>query len=386
MTNKLAIAINYEEWNDWRWQQKNSLCSANQIRRYFPNFPQSEIQQISQYEQTKRWGITPYTLSLMQTDEHGNPNPKDPLVKQLFPIRGFCLDDAVDSYGGGINWEIPNEMPTRILHHKYTHKVIIRTTDSCLSYCGFCFEVARIADKQKHSQRACNEWQKSIDYIKQHPEIKEVIISGGDPLLLDNGALKERFSSIYTLPQVRVVRIHTRALTFNPYRFEKGLADILRNSTHAIGFHFTHPNELSKEVTDRIEGLEYSGIKFSMIPLLKGINDDKDTLEELFMRLYENGIKPYYLIHCFPEIQGASHFRTSVRKGVELMNLLKRRISNIAMPEYIIPHHQGKHTVPLEPNGTPEFQYIKDDQGNPIIRFKNWKGNWETYLDSPNKL
>ncbi len=392
MANKPNIAValdaTEEQWKDWRWQQKNSLRSANQIQRYFPNFPESEIEQIAQYEQTRRWGITPYTLSLMKTDEQGNPDSKDPFVKQFFPIRGFCLDNAIDSYSGGINWETPSEMPTRLLHHKYPHKVIIRTIDSCLGYCGSCFEVGRVEDKEKHHQKRDDEWQKSIEYISQHSEIKEVIISGGDPLLLDDKALSTKLLQIDFIQNIRVKRIHTRALTFNPYRFDEGLCKRLNYSwgIQALGIHVVHPSEINKDFTDaicRINQYGWPGIKFSMTPLLRGINDNKDTLEELFMRLYENGIKPYYLIHCFPGIQGASQFRTSVRKGVELMNSLKRKISNIAMPEYIIPHNDGKHTIPLEPNGTPEFQYTQDEQGNPIIRFKNWKGNWGTYLDSP---
>lgn len=125
-TSNPLLQKDSENWKDWKWQQKNSLCSANQIKRYFPNFPQSEIQQISQYEERFRWRITPYTLSLMNKDSDGNPYKNDPLVRQFFPVRGFRLEESVDSYHGRVNWEIPDEMPTRLLHHKYPHKAILR--------------------------------------------------------------------------------------------------------------------------------------------------------------------------------------------------------------------------------------------------------------------
>lgn len=387
--------IETREWYDWRWQQKNALRKASDIGKYFPNFPAGEIVAIGEYEQTRRWGITPYTLSLMAKNCAGNPTFVDPLVKQFFPVIGFSLDDAIDSYHdnhGEINWEIPSEMPTRILHHKYPHKAILRTINTCLGYCSSCFEVARVEDKTKVCQRTGYDWQKSMEYIESHPEIKEVILSGGDPLLLSNESLENKLRNVSSINNVRAIRIHTRALTFNPFRIDEMFSRMVAQypKVGAFGFHFAHPNEITEQVKYAVGRLDeestrherwVSTIKYAMIPLLKGINDDKDTLEELFMGLYEKGIKPYYLIHCFPGIQGAGQFRTSVKKGVELMNSLKRRISNVAMPEYIIPHVSGKHTVPLEPDGTPEFQYTNTIDGNFIVRFRNWKGNWETYLD-----
>lgn len=386
MTKKISESDKYE---DWRWQERNSLRQAKDIKRFFPNFPEREIKQVAEYEKTRRWSITPYTLSLMGLDAAGNPAPDHPIVKQTFPIRGFVPDNASDSYDGTqVNWELADEMPTPVLQHKYPNKVILRTPNSCLGYCGYCFEVGRTEDKNS-GVKSVNDalWNKSIEYIAEHPEISEVILSGGDPLVMSNEALEKKLADIRTILHVRAIRINTRALTFNPFRIDKGLVKVLKKHyVDALGFHLSNPEELpiggwASDAIDRLNNGGCGAIKLANIPLIKGVNDDASTLEELFMGAYTLGIKPYYLYHGLPWSPASNQYRTSVRKGVLLMNTLKRHISNVAIPEYAIVHHKGKQTVPLEENGTPEFQYAQDEAGQPIVRFKNWKGNWETYLD-----
>lgn len=392
MTNGLTLARSGNEWKDWKWQQRNSIHSANQIKRFFPNFPEEELTQIGKYDKQRKWGITPYTLSLMKMDDKGDPLPSDPIVKQTFPIRGFRLDFSEDSYDGSTesNWELPRDMVTPIMQHKYTNKVIIRTQNSCLGYCGFCFEVARVEDKTT-TKKSVNEtiWNQSMRYIEEHQEIAEVILSGGDPLLLDNNSLDGRLSDIRSIPHVKAIRVHTRALTFNPFRIDDGLVGLFkRYRVNALGIHICHPNELTeemKEAVNRFDNLGYGSIiKLGQTPLLNGINNDAEILKELFMRMYtEFHIKPYYLFHSIPWSPSANDYRTSVKEGVILMKALKRHIPNVAMPEYVIVHHEGKQTVPLEEDETSRFQYAQNERGKPIVRFKNWRGNLETYLDSP---
>lgn len=378
-----------DDWKDWRWQEKNSLRSASDVRKVFPNFPDEELERIAEYEKRYRWNITPYTVSLMGLDASGNPSGSDPLAMQTFPIRGFRLDTAADSYGGDgqPNWELAGEMATPVLQHKYTKKAVIRLTNTCLSYCGFCYEVERVEDREAAKKALTGPlWQRSLDYIREHREISEVILSGGDPLLLDNESLGAKLADIRGIPTVRAIRIHTRALTFNPFRIDEGLIGALRESrVTELGLHLSHPNELAaeaKRALERFDSLRYGNIlKMGQTILLKGINDDPAVLEELFMRMYsEFLIKPYYLFHAMPGEQGAEQYRTSVKKGVTLMKALKRHISNVAMPEYVIAHHNGKQAVPLEESGTPEFVY-ESHGGRPTIRFMNWRGNWETYPD-----
>lgn len=390
MVKGLAIAANEWKRKDWEWQQKNSLRRATDIPLFFPNFPQGEIVQIGEYEKLRRWGITPYTLSLMQKDNNGNPSPEDPLVRQTFPVRGFRLDNSPDSYRAMNipNWELPKDMITPILQHKYTNKVILRAPNACLAYCGFCFEVERVEDRNSVKLGVTDIlWKQSLDYIRNRQEIVEVILSGGDPLLSANNALESRLADIRSITHVRALRIHTRALSFNPFRFDGELVDILnRQRVTELGLHLCHPNELTNEAKEALELFDKRGygsiLKMGQTPLLKGVNDNSDVLRELFMKMYADfKIKPYYLLHDMPSSPAAAQYRTSVRRGVELINTLKRHIPNVAVPEYVIVHCEGKHTVPLEINGTSEFQYTQNGEGHPVIKFKNWKGSWETYLD-----
>ena len=378
-----------KEWTDWKWQQRNSLRSASDVKKHFPNFPENELAQIREYDKNRRWGITPYTVSLIETDENGNPKRNDPLYRQFFPESDVFRQESVDGYNRiDNNWELEEDFPTPILQHKYPNKVLFRMTNSCLGYCNYCFEVARVSDKESKKLTTNNGlWQTSLDYIKEHPEIEEVIVSGGEPLIVNNETLEERLKSIREIPGVKSIRIHTRALTFNPYRIDEGLVEITkRNKITVLGIHVAHPNEITVDFKDALGQFDKHGygsiLKMAQIPLIKGVNDDPEVLHDLFMKLYADcRVKPYYLFHDMPWTPGAVEYRTSVREGVELMNTMKRKIPSVAMPEYVIAHYKGKHTIPLEINGTPEFQYTQDESGNSVIRFKNWKGNWETYLD-----
>ena len=398
MKNKISLPVKGSNenlsranpnWKDWKWQQQNSLRSSREVRKFYPNFPEGEVEKLSGLEKEYRFGLTPYLISLIGTDENGNPKRDDPLYRQFFPESDVFRQESADSYNRiDSNWELEEDFPIPILQHKYPNKVLFRMTNSCLGYCNYCFEVARVSDKESKKPTTNNGlWQDSLKYIREHPEIEEVIVSGGEPLIVNNETLEERLKSIREIPSVKSIRIHTRALSFNPYRFDEGLVETTkRNRVTEFGIHIAHPNEITddfKEALKQFDEHGYGGVlKMAQIPLIKGVNDNPEVLHDLFMKLYADcRVKPYYLLHDMPWTPGAAEYRTSVRKGVELMNTMKRRIPNVAMPEYIIVHHTGKRTVPLEPNGTPEFQYTQNEDGYPIVKFKNWKGNWETYLD-----
>ena len=380
------------EWKDWHWQQRNSLRSSKDIRKFYPNFPESEIEQLAGLEREYRFGLTPYLISLIESDEDENPKKDDPLYRLFFPETEVFKRESADGYNRvDSNWELKEDFPTPILQHKYPNKVLFRMTNSCLSYCNYCFEVARVSDKKIKKPTTSNGlWQDSLKYIQEHPEIEEVIVSGGDPLIINNKTLEEGLKSIREIPTIKSIRIHTRTLTHNPYRIDKELVEALKKyRVTELGIHIAHPNEITddfKEALAQFDEYGYGSIlKMAQIPLIKGVNDDPEVLHKLFMKLCADcRVKPYYLIHDMPWTPGAAEYRTSVKKGVELMSAMKRKISNVAMPEYIIVHHTGKITVPLECDGTPEFQYSQNEEGHPIIKFRNWKGKWETYLDGRN--
>jgi lysine 2,3-aminomutase len=373
-----------DQWENWVWQQSHAAKDLGSLIMKFPSLDQVTCQNIADNSSLVRFQLTPYMLSLVETDIAGRPLPADPIWQQYVP----CYDPlaSVDALSSSLadNWELPGEMITPILQHKYENRVNFRIQNRCLAYCTYCFEAKRVLDRASTIQSFRDElFRTSLDYIRSKPVVAEVVVSGGEALTLSNERLERILSSIREIPHIRALRIQTRAFSHNPFRIDEGFVKLcVRHNVNAMGLHVSHPKEITSEFKDAVNRFSHQGcrtILLAHIPLLKGINDDPTILEELFMALYTLNIKPYYLLHAMPETFGFNRFRTSVRRGVELMSKLKRRISNPAMPEYIIVHSKGKHTVPLDPRGSDEFRYQDDG----YIRFKNWRGEWCDYLDGP---
>jgi lysine 2,3-aminomutase len=382
------VVANYqrsERWSEWQWQQKNSVRTLEQLLAVFPRLQPNFIEAIEQYRDTRRFGITPYVLSIIRYTEDGlAPHPDNPIWRQFIPHLED-KDGAADAYDGETeNWEMPQEMVTPIAQHKYDNRVIIRLANVCHGYCQFCYEALRTLEKesakfsfqQKH-------WEATIHYLRQHEEVEEVILSGGEPLMLMDDQLRRVFSDLNNLGREMIVRIHTRALTFNPFRITDGLLDIMReHGLTSLGVHVAHPDELTPEFRQAVARLHGAvPIIFANIPLLGGINDDVEVMHTLGMRLYSLGIIPQYLYHFMPFSPGAAEFRTSVRRGLDIVCSLKRRITNLAVPEFVLPHQSGKHTLPLlRPTDQLPLWTLNED-GQLVVRYTNWRGEEVEYLD-----
>lgn len=371
-----------EHWNDWRWQERNAVRSVEKLFELFPALGDDVKQQIEYAACHLRFKLTPYLLSLIQVDHFQNPLQNDPIWNQFVPTFDRKAKAQLDISSFEENWEMPEEMVNPILQHKYQNRVNFRIQNSCLAYCMYCFEAKRVLDTHPTKESLKPKYfDQSIEYIKNHREVSEVVISGGEPLVLSNDKLRHILAEIRKLPQVTAIRIQTRAFVHNPFRLDDEFIQLLKEfDVTAMAFHISHPREVSKDcekIIQRFSDLGCRTMLLSHIPLLKGINDTESILAELFMKIYSLKIKPYYLLHAMPDTVGARKFRTSVRKGVRLMKRIKRNYSNPALPEYVIVHKKGKHTVPQELEGTSEFIYEK---GN--IEFLNWKGEWCMYEDS----
>jgi len=373
-----------DEWTNWRWQQTNAVRNMQGLRRWFPELDDESSSRIEENMKFVRFQATPYLLSLVKRDGRNAPLKDDPIWRTYFPT--YSPPKSTQTLGNVLadNWELPEDMINPILQHKYESRVGLRMQNRCLAYCGYCFEAKRVLDPHsKVGQFRDSLFLDALNYISKRPFIHEVVLSGGEPLTMSNDKLGKILHSIRALPQVKAVRIQTRAFTQNPFRLDEGLINLLiKYKVVAIGMHIAHPSEITKDFDDvlrRFSMSGYRGLILGQIPLLKGINDSVDILEDLLMKLYSRSVKPYYFLHPMPETPGAESFRTSVRVGVNLMRNLRRRISNPALPEYVIVHKNGKHTVPMELDGTSEFQYVSDR----LIRFRNWKGEWCEYIDAP---
>ncbi len=381
-------------WSNWVWQQQNAVKDARHLKGYFPNVNPKFFEELHSHSGERiKFQITPYILSQIPRDISHQDLITNPWFNQFFP-RGKIYTKGHDAYDGTDNWENTREFPTGILHHKYDNRVLVRFRD-CLSYCNFCFEALGTLEKNKSENKRFDfgEWGKSLEYIRKNKEVEEVILSGGEPLLNSDSKLEGILQDISEIKdergssKIRFKRIHTRAFTINPYRITPELIRIIRDyKINEIALDVAHPSELTSEFKDAVGNIRDGAGRDAPLfvlhtPLIKGVNDNTETLWELFGSAYEMNIKPYYLLHPMPHTPFADKGRISVRDGIKLVKPLWRSKSHVAIPEYIIVHYDGKRTVPLELGGTPEFQYSQDNKENPIVRFKNWKGNWVEYPD-----
>lgn len=373
-------------FRDWKWQQRSALRSADDLRRAFPGLGEETLDVIRENQDRLRIQITPYALTLIQrTADGASPAPNDPMWRQLVPLARPGEESAHGYDGETENWELPSEMVTPIAQRKYDNRVIVRLSNVCHAYCQFCYEALRTLEKESDKPAFQHEhWAATIDYLRRTPEIEEVILSGGEPLMLTDERIEAVLGDLARIDRPLAVRIHTRALTFNPFRITEGLTAILeRYRPAAIGLHLTHPNELTSELQLGVERLRAaSPILFANIPLLRGVNDDAPTMRRLCMSLYRMGVIPHYLYHFMPYSPGSATFRTPVRAGIDLVRSLKRRISNLAVPEYVLPHRSGKFSIPLILDGEAAPEWTTDEDGVPVVRYVDWRGERVAYSDA----
>lgn len=211
------------------------------------------------------------------------------------------------------------------------------------------------------------------------------MISGGDPLFLDNNQLEKILFDLSRIATVKTIRLNTRALTFNPYRLTEDTIKLFKKyNLNSLEIHMAHPREISPVVDKTLGLFDELGYRPNILwrsPILKGINDSYEVLEELFLALFERRIIPYYIFHFAPYCLGRAIYGTSIKKGIEILSKLRRRVPGPAFPRYTLFHETGKKDIPLEINGTPDFQFTENELGKKIVRFKNWRDDWVIYPD-----
>ena len=330
-----------KQWDDWRWQSQNAIRSVRQLRTLLP-FSADELEAIGALEAEYKLAIPPYYFSLIDDRDPQDPIRLQSVTSPLEARSSFELDDPLEE---------EKDSPVPGITHRYPDRVLMVTTHVCTMYCRFC--------TRKRATMVRGGWdaisrddERMIDYVRSHPEIRDVIVSGGDPLTLPYPKLAWLLGSLRDIPHVDVIRIGTRGPTTLPQKlYDPELLDILDKAEKVwIQTHFNHPREITPEVARVCRELIRRGMPLNNhCILLKGINDDLDTLRTLFRALLRVKIRPYYLFHCDP-VTGAGHFRTSVWKGVELMEGLRGHMSGLAVPTYVVdaPHGGGK--LPIMPN------------------------------------
>jgi len=346
------------EWEDWRWQVKNRLRSLDEIGQVLGK----DLSFLKKVENVFRTGTTPYYISLVE--DFGNL--EDPILKQVLPS---CeeIDPFIQSEGNfdPFNEEVMSPVPG--LTHRYPDRVLMRVTNFCSVYCRHCMRKRIFLEEEK--ARTYQEYRRMFDYVRENKNIKEVIISGGDPLTLPNRKIEFILENLRSIDHLDITRIGSREMVVNPYRFfDEGLLEILEKSDKVwLVTHFNHPNEVTDVVKKAVKMVLSAGVPvLNQTVLLKGINDSAEVMERLFRSLLRVKIKPYYLFYCDPT-KGVMHFRTQIKKGVEILEKLRGRLSGMGIPVYAVDLPGGLGKVPLEPD------YIVEETDSYLI-FRNFEG------------
>ncbi len=350
-----------EKWNDWRWQLSNRLNSVEDIEKILPL---TESERIAlQASGLFRVDITPYFISLVDPGD-----PEDPIRKQIIPrseeMQAFTsmMEDSLSE---------DRHSPVPGLVHRYPDRVLMLVTTQCASYCRYCTRSRIVGDPGQTFSR--HEFEMQIEYLKRTPQVRDVLLSGGDPLVLAPKILEEILSRLREIPHIEIVRIGTRVPVFMPMRVTQELCDML-GKYHPLwlNIHVNHPSEISAELEAATDRLSRVGIQLgNQSVLLAGINDCVHIQRELVQKLVRIRVRPYYLYQC-DLVEGAGHFRTPVAKGIEIMEGLRGHTSGYAIPQFVVDAPGGGGKIPVMPN----YQISMSDHK---VILRNYEGYIATY-------
>ena len=355
------------DWNDWRWQLKNRITTLEQLQRLMPTLTPEEHAGTVLANSKLALAITPYFFNLI--------DPAD----ENCPIRWQVIPRIEET--GTAPWEMTDpcgedsHSPVPGLVHRYPDRVLFLVTDRCAAYCRYCTRSRLVSNASGYDFHP--EFDKQIDYIRRTPTIRDVLLSGGDPLLLSDEKLGYLLRELRAIPHVEFLRIGSRIPIFLPQRITPALCEMLKQY-HPLfmSIHSNHPRELTTEVRDALGRLADAGIPLgNQSVLLRNVNDDVTVMRALVQKLLMCRVKPYYVYQC-DLIAGSAHLRSSVRKGLEIMEGLRGHTTGYAVPQYVIDAPGGGGKVPINP----DYVLSRDDE-RLIIR--NFEGRIFEYPEAP---
>ncbi|MBI2845413.1 MAG: lysine 2,3-aminomutase, partial [Chloroflexi bacterium] len=350
-----------EEWNDWHWQMRNRINSLERLREALHLTADEEMAVAMEPE--LKLGITPYFANLMDPD-----NPRDPLRMQLVPTTNeFVLDDPdlEDPLGEDVFSPVPG------LTHRYPDRVLVLITDQCVSYCRFCTRRRLVGTGEMPVSKARIE--AIADYIAHTPQIRDILISGGDGLFVSDEILDFVLSTFGRIPHVEIIRFGTRVPVFLPQRITPQLVKTLKKY-HPIwmNIHVNHPNEITPELAEACDRLADAGVPLGcQSVLMAGINDCPNIMKKLAHQLLKIRVRPYYLYQCDLS-QGIAHFRTPVSVGLNIIENLRGHTTGFAVPTFVIDAPGGGGKVPVMP------QYLISMSESRVV-VRNFEGTISTY-------
>lgn len=356
--------VTQEEWSSWQWQVRNRVTTVEQLKAVLP-LSKEEEEALSQSLGILRMAITPYYLSLIDLND-----PEDPIRKQAIPtvyethIAAADLEDPLAE---------DTDSPAPGLTHRYPDRALLLVTDQCSMYCRHCTRRRKAGETDRAYGK--ESIQEAIEYIRKTPGIRDVLLSGGDALLISDEMLDWILTEIRSIPHVEIVRLGSRTPVVMPQRITEGLCNVLKKH-HPIWLntHFNHPFEVTETATKALAMMADAGIPLgNQSVLLRGVNDSPYIMRELCHQLVKNRVRPYYIYQCDLST-GIEHFRTRVGKGIEIMEYLRGHTSGYAVPTFIVDAPGGGGKIPVAP------QYVISQSDNRII-LRNYEGVITTYTE-----
>jgi lysine 2,3-aminomutase len=338
-----------EQWNDWRWQLQNRILTHEQIESRL-DLTEDERLGCQHAKDKLAVAITPHFFNLI------DPNDPDcPIRRQVIPRGAESIvspEERLDPVGE------EHHMPVPGLVHRYPDRVLFLVTDRCAAYCRYCTRSRLVSNAQHYDFHP--EFESGLKYIEEHTEVRDVLLSGGDPLLLSDNKLDYLLGRLRAIPHLEFIRIGSRIPVFLPPRITPALCDILKKHGPVwMSIHTNHPRECTLELKEACDRLSYAGVPLgNQSVLLRGVNDDAETMKSLVHRLLQMRVRPYYLYQC-DLITGSAHLRADPRKGVEIIRALRGHTTGYAIPQFVIDAPGGGGKVPLNPN---YVEAITDDE------------------------
>ncbi len=349
--------VSEREWNDWRWQLRHRITTLDQLKEVIELTPE-EREGIKHSKGRLALAVTPYFASLMDPVNHNCPIRRQaiPRVEEIHLSKSEMVDPLGED----------NHSPVPGLVHRYPDRVLLLVTDQCAVYCRYCTR-RRLVGSNERSITQGN-FEEVLKYLKSHRKVRDVLVSGGDPLLLENERLEEILSRLRAIPHIEVLRIGTRVPVTLPQRITSGLVRMLRKyHPLLISIHFTHPKEITDQVRRACNELADGGIPLgSQTVLLKGINDKPTVMKKLVQELLKIRVRPYYIYQC-DLAMGTEHFRTSVSTGIQIMEKLRGHTTGYAVPTYVVDAPGGGGKIPLQPD-----YVVSRERGKIVLR--NYEG------------
>lgn len=345
------------DWNDWRWQLRHRITTLNALEALMPLTP-AEREGVAQAGHHLALAITPFFFNLIDRDD-----PDCPIRRQVIPRAEEMTTapwESADSLAEDEHMAAPG------LVHRYPDRVLFLVTDRCAAYCRYCTRSRVVSGVGE--QHLETDFSAAIQYIREHTEVRDVLLSGGDPLLFSDERLDHLLSQLRAIPHVEFLRIGTRIPIFLPQRITPELVAMLRKYHPLwVSIHTNHPKEATREVKEACDRLADAGIPLgNQSVLLRGVNDDAAVMKELMHKLLMMRVRPYYIYQC-DLVKGTHHLRTSVHKGIEIMEALRGHTTGYAVPQYVIDAPGGGGKVPIAPG-----YVLAHDRQRVIIR--NYEG------------